>query len=182
MDALPEEDAGWARPALRNVALMVLVMGSIVAAGVGAMATWAAGHPPYPDAVLAPAQQRLSADRAAFQLAQTAALGGDYRQAKAILERVRVEEAAFVREVLAPASPRSPALKDIHAALLGLYATLGTGLDAAIQCMEALGAGPGPTAATALACAQGQAALALAPQQAQAIADRVTELERQLAA
>ncbi|MEA3203731.1 MAG: hypothetical protein QOI63_1410 [Thermoplasmata archaeon] len=179
MDADPPAPDGWARPALRNVALMVLVMGGLVAGGVGAMASWAAGHPAYPEAVLAPAQERLTLDRAAIERAQAAALRGEYAQAKAILEQVRQGQADFVRDVLAPAAPRAPELRQVHAALLELYATLGDGLDSAILCFDGLAAGPG--ALLSPACAQGQAALALAPQQAQAIADRIAALEQELA-
>jgi hypothetical protein len=179
MDPRPPDGADWAGPAMRNVGLMVLVMGSIVGLGVGAMAAWGAGHPPYQDVVLAPAQQNLAHDRDAIQLAQAAALGGDYGQARFILERVRDGQAAFVRDVLSTTPPQSPTLKDVHAALLALYASLGDGLDAAIQCMDDLLAGHSPLVSTV--CIEGQAALARAPQQAQDIADRLAALRQELA-
>jgi hypothetical protein len=175
---LRQDDAsGWTGPALRSVAVMVLVMGGMVGLGVGVMAAWGAGHPAYPAAVLAPAQENLATEQRSLQAAQEAALHGDYAQAKAILVQVRESQSAFVEQVLAPAAPLSPELKEVHAALLALYERLGGSLDAALQCVDALATGQ---AAASPACAQVKATFEQASQEAQEILDRLVALRQEL--
>ncbi|HUR60983.1 MAG TPA: hypothetical protein VM286_01285 [Candidatus Thermoplasmatota archaeon] len=168
----------WVGPALRNVSLMVLVMGSVVGAGAGALAAWSAFHPSYQERVLEPAEQNLRTDAASLQLAATAARAGDLTGARRILEQVRTEQAAFVQQVLDPNAPQNPQLQAVHAEILGLYATLADGLDAAVQCLEGLEGAEGPGAA---ACVQGNAAFGQVPGQTEAILERLAALRSSLA-
>jgi hypothetical protein len=158
---------------------MLLVMGSTLGVAAAGVSAWGALHPSYPDTVLAPAQQELAQDHDALKAAQAAAAAGDYTQAKAILEQVKRNQTAFVRQVMDPNSPQAPELKEVQAGLRDLYATLGGGLDSAIRCMDDLQAGA--AAARSAACAHGQATLGAAPGQAQALADQVAALRQRLA-